>query len=166
MTKFTLLFFMILAISVVNGQELVDITNLGGTISAQYTDSPAGEDITKVIDNSSATKYLTFHSSGWIQFQAFGLYVVSEYSITSANDAETRNLHANLPSGALFRPVSTPTHNTRVWTPYDRDPSPPRECLWGAENLHDRGHTHFWSNTGYIETSIQAGEYATPLSLS
>lgn len=91
MTKFTLLFFMILAISVVNGQELVDITNLGGTISAQYMDSPAGEDITKVIDNSSTTKYLTFHSSGWIQFQALGLYIVSEYSITSANDAETRD---------------------------------------------------------------------------
>jgi hypothetical protein len=38
---------------------------------------------------------------------------------------------------------------------------PPRMPL-GHQNPHDRRHTHFWSNTGYSETSIQAGEYASP----
>ncbi|MBN1411324.1 MAG: discoidin domain-containing protein [Spirochaetales bacterium] len=68
-----------------------DITNSGGTVSAQYTDSPSGEEIDKLIDNSSSTKYLTFHASGWVQFQANASYVVTGYSITSANDAEERD---------------------------------------------------------------------------
>ncbi|MBN1412687.1 MAG: carbohydrate-binding protein, partial [Spirochaetales bacterium] len=71
--------------------NLTDITNLGGTVSAQYTDSPSGEDIAKLIDNSSSTKYLTFHASGWVQFQANASYVVTSYSITSANDAAERD---------------------------------------------------------------------------
>ncbi len=71
-----------------NGQ---DITDLGGAISAQYTDSPSGEDIAKVIDNNVNTKYLTFHSSGWIQYNATASYIVTQYSITSANDAPERD---------------------------------------------------------------------------
>jgi len=68
-----------------------DITNTGGIVSAQFTDSPAGEGIQKVIDNVSTTKYLTFHNSGWIQYQAMTPFVVSKYSITSANDAPERD---------------------------------------------------------------------------
>ncbi len=68
-----------------------DITNLGGTITAQYTDSPSGEDIAKLIDNNTATKYLTFHSSGWVQFQASSGAVVVKYTITSANDVPARD---------------------------------------------------------------------------
>src|SRR5438105_2956549 len=60
-----------------------DITNSGGTVSAQYTDSPANEGIANVIDNQTATKYLTLHNSGWIQFQAAASYVVTRYAITS-----------------------------------------------------------------------------------
>ncbi|MBN1409230.1 MAG: family 78 glycoside hydrolase catalytic domain [Spirochaetales bacterium] len=71
--------------------NLIDITNLGGAISAQYTDSPSGEDITKLTDNSSSTKYLTFHASGWVQFQSNASYVVTGYAITSANDAAERD---------------------------------------------------------------------------
>ncbi|MFZ6010230.1 MAG: T9SS type A sorting domain-containing protein, partial [Bacteroidota bacterium] len=68
-----------------------DLTNAGGTVSGQYNDSPAGEDITKVTDNQSSTKYLTFNSSAWIQFQAGSSYVVTKYAITSANDAPERD---------------------------------------------------------------------------
>ncbi|UII23845.1 basic secretory protein-like protein [Fulvivirga ligni] len=71
--------------------EQTDITNLGGTISAQYSDSPNNEDISKLIDNSSSTKYLTFHQSAWVQFQASGSPVVSAYTLTSANDAAARD---------------------------------------------------------------------------
>ncbi|HEX3009835.1 MAG TPA: glycosyl hydrolase family 18 protein, partial [Bacteroidales bacterium] len=67
-----------------------DITNLGGTISAQYTDSPSGEDITKLIDNNSATKYLTSHSSGWVRYYRSTGSVVVKYTITSANDVPSR----------------------------------------------------------------------------
>ena len=75
--------------SVVSAQS--DITNLGGTITSQYTDSPSGEDIAKVIDNQTSTKYLTFHNAAWIQFQSTGGYVVTRYAITSANDAPERD---------------------------------------------------------------------------
>jgi len=68
-----------------------DITNLGGTVSAQYTDSPANETIVKLTDNTSATKYLTFHNAGWVQYAATQPYVVTKYSITSANDAPARD---------------------------------------------------------------------------
>ncbi|RAJ10690.1 putative secreted protein (Por secretion system target) [Chitinophaga skermanii] len=68
-----------------------DITNSSGTLTAQYNDSPTGEDISKVIDNLASTKYLTFHSSAWIGFQTPSAVVVNKYTITSANDADTRD---------------------------------------------------------------------------
>ncbi|MBN1413408.1 MAG: polysaccharide deacetylase family protein [Spirochaetales bacterium] len=74
------------------GDTLADITNQAGTVSAQYYDSPSGEEIDKLVDNSSSTKYLTFHLSGWVQFQqAAGSSVVTKYTLTSANDAAERD---------------------------------------------------------------------------
>lgn len=74
-----------------------DLTVPGGMITAEYTDSPVGEDITKLIDNSTATKYLT-NSAGsanyvWVQYQFPNSekYVVTKYSMTSANDSEERD---------------------------------------------------------------------------
>jgi hypothetical protein len=68
-----------------------DITNNGGTVSAQYNDSPSGEDITKLIDNSTSTKYLTSHSAAWMRFQANSAAVVKSYTLTSANDVPNRD---------------------------------------------------------------------------
>ncbi|RFM26753.1 T9SS type A sorting domain-containing protein [Deminuibacter soli] len=69
-----------------------DITDLGGTVSAQYqTGSPAGEEYTNLTDNNANTKYLTFNASGWIQYQASTNYVVKSYTITSANDSPERD---------------------------------------------------------------------------
>jgi hypothetical protein len=69
-----------------------DITNLGGTLTAQYqTGSPTGEEYTKLIDNNTNTKYLTVHASAWMQYQAPSSYVVTSYKITSANDAPERD---------------------------------------------------------------------------
>lgn len=70
----------------------VDITDLGGTLTAQYqTGSPAGEEYTNLIDNNINTKYLTFNPSAWIQYQAPSSYVIKNYTITSANDAPERD---------------------------------------------------------------------------
>jgi hypothetical protein len=69
-----------------------DITNLGGVISAQYqTGSPTGEAYPNLIDNNINTKYLTNNASGWVQYQANATYVVTSYTITSANDAPERD---------------------------------------------------------------------------
>lgn len=70
---------------------LTDITNLGGSISAQYYDSPVNETIDKLIDNSVTTKYLTFHSQGYVQYQLGQKYIVTEYAIASANDFAERD---------------------------------------------------------------------------
>ncbi|WP_318350657.1 Ig-like domain-containing protein [Aquipluma nitroreducens] len=74
-----------------------DLTVPGGNVSSQYTDWPNGEDITKLVDNvvnqSNLSKYLTFHASGWVQYQ-FPLgekYTVTKYSMTSANDFPERD---------------------------------------------------------------------------
>jgi hypothetical protein len=69
-----------------------DLTNYSGTLTAQYqTGSPSGEDYTKVIDNSTATKYLTSHSAAWIRFQPATAAVAVKYTITSANDVPARD---------------------------------------------------------------------------
>jgi uncharacterized protein YjdB len=69
-----------------------DITNLsGGTITAQWNDSPAAERFPNLIDNNVNTKYLTIHNTGWVQFQAPASYVVNRYTLTSANDAAERD---------------------------------------------------------------------------
>ncbi len=61
-----------------------------GTISAQYSDSPSGEDISKVFDCNINTKYLTFHDAVWLQWQGESL-LGETYSITSANDFAGRD---------------------------------------------------------------------------
>jgi hypothetical protein len=69
-----------------------DITNYGGTLTAQYqTGSPSGEDYTKVIDNSTSTKYYTAHAAAWIRFQPTTSNVVVKYTITSGNDVPARD---------------------------------------------------------------------------
>ena len=70
----------------------IDITDLGGPISAQYqAGSPTGEAYTNLIDNNVNTKYLTFNPSAWIQYQAPSSYVVKGYTISSANDYPERD---------------------------------------------------------------------------
>ncbi|HEX9007537.1 MAG TPA: glycoside hydrolase family 38 C-terminal domain-containing protein, partial [Bacteroidota bacterium] len=69
----------------------VDLTDLPGTIEAQYYASPGGEGIDNIVDNNPQTKYLTFHSAGWVQFNPSVPNPVSRYAITSANDAPERD---------------------------------------------------------------------------
>ncbi len=68
-----------------------DITDGGGTFRAKYSDSPRGEEIDKLFDNNSRTKYLTFHSEGWAIFEADNAATAVTYSITSGNDAPQRD---------------------------------------------------------------------------
>ncbi len=74
-----------------------DLTEAGGNVTAQYYDSPSGEEIDKLVDNvvnqSNLSKYLTFHASGWVQYQFNNgnQFVVTKYTLTSANDFEERD---------------------------------------------------------------------------
>ncbi|MBN2485718.1 MAG: fibronectin type III domain-containing protein [Bacteroidales bacterium] len=74
--------------------ELADITNSpGGAFYAQYTESsPANEGYNNLFDNDFTTKYLTTsHNSGWIIFKTPSPTLVTQYAITSANDAPERD---------------------------------------------------------------------------
>jgi hypothetical protein len=67
---------------------LVDRTDgAAGTVTARGENAPS-EDKTKAFDNDANTKWLDFSGRSWIQYQfANGAaYVVSQYTITSAND--------------------------------------------------------------------------------
>jgi len=83
------LLFLFMKPSITYGQ---DITDLGGAISAQYqTGSPPGEEYPNLIDNNVKTKYLTANASAWIQYHANSAYIVTGYTLTSANDYPERD---------------------------------------------------------------------------
>lgn len=90
-TKLALL-LPLLTLFIITAKAQVNITDLGGTVSAQFqTGSPAGEEYTNLVDNNASTKYLTFNASAWIQYQANAGYIVTSYTITSANDFPGRD---------------------------------------------------------------------------
>jgi hypothetical protein len=78
----------------VNVSGLSDTTDDGtGTISARGENLP-NEGMAKAFDNNTATKWLDFSPTGsWIQYRyaADKRSVVTEYTLTSANDAQERD---------------------------------------------------------------------------
>lgn len=92
--KHSLLFFiaLLLLVSQKSFAQNVDITWLpGGEITAQYEDSPVGEDVSKLVDKNSNTKFLSFNPSLWIIFKAPDYYIANSYSFVSGNDAAGRD---------------------------------------------------------------------------
>jgi hypothetical protein len=69
----------------------VDITDFGGTVTAQFGSPTPGEDVGNVIDNTPYRKYFTQHNVAWIQFAPTVPATVTGYTLTSANDAPDRN---------------------------------------------------------------------------
>lgn len=69
------------------GEASMGITDLGGTITAQYNNSLVEEDVENLIDNNFNTKFVTPHSTAWVQFAANDNYVVDRYELVSANDS-------------------------------------------------------------------------------
>jgi hypothetical protein len=65
----------------------------GGTATASGQNTGAGEGAAQAFDGHTATKWLTFASTGWLQYQ-FGndaAHTVTQYKITSGNDEPTRD---------------------------------------------------------------------------
>ncbi|MBW4079873.1 discoidin domain-containing protein [Paenibacillus sp. S150] len=91
----------------------------GGTVSALYTDSPAGEEAAKAFDNSNKTKYYTPHGTNvWLQYRfANGSeFAINRYKLTSANDYPERDpqswtLHGSN-DGANWTTVDTRSNQT------------------------------------------------------
>ncbi|MFT3827171.1 MAG: heparin lyase I family protein [Chitinophagaceae bacterium] len=71
---------------------LLDITDNGGLISAQFASSKTTENYPMLIDNSSATKYYVGGKTAlWVQYKSTVPAIVTRYTITSANDREGRD---------------------------------------------------------------------------
>lgn len=67
------------------------VSDSGAEISAIDADSPAGEQIEKLIDGQYSTKFLTFSSQGQFVFKAVQPYVLKGYNLVSANDQPKRD---------------------------------------------------------------------------
>ncbi len=92
--KLLLFFFFTLAFLISENnyaQTKIDITNLDGAVSAQYSDSPENEGISNLIDKNSQTKFLTFSNSAWVEYDIPSPYIITSYAITSANDSPERD---------------------------------------------------------------------------
>ena len=78
---------------VTDGIKMPGASDRNPVITAQWSDSPAAESCEKAFDNNKATKFFCYHPSVWIQYQFPGqeAYVVSKYSITTANDRPDRD---------------------------------------------------------------------------
>ena len=56
-----------------------------GVISVQYNDSPATEDIDKIVDNNADTKYTANYNKVWIVWKGNSAVNVEEYHLTSTS---------------------------------------------------------------------------------
>ncbi|WP_372871940.1 basic secretory protein-like protein [Shewanella sp.] len=78
-----------------NGETQDTIRNMssdkGAEISAPGANSPAAEDISKLIDGDIASKFLTFSPDALIVFKSVKPYVLNSYNLVSANDAPPRD---------------------------------------------------------------------------
>ncbi|MBT1444414.1 discoidin domain-containing protein [Shewanella sp. JM162201] len=63
----------------------------GAQISAPGANSPAAEDISKLIDGDTGSKFLTFSPEATIVFKGVKPYVLTSYNLVSANDAPPRD---------------------------------------------------------------------------
>lgn len=70
---------------------LKDLTALSSFAPTDLHGVTGFEGVEQITDNSFATKYLTYHSTTWVQQRTAASSVVSQYSLTSANDAPERD---------------------------------------------------------------------------
>jgi len=89
--------------SIISYEDLIDITDLEGTIiigsnedfpwegATTGAGSPPGEEIDMLIDNDILTKYLVRDIESWVEIVTNQPSLVRGYSITSANDVPTRD---------------------------------------------------------------------------
>jgi hypothetical protein len=100
---------------------LSDTTDdMTGTVTAQGQNLPSGEGAAQAFDNSTSTKWLDFSfkpsNISWIRYQyaSSKTSVVTEYTITSANDAQERdpmdwNLQGSNTGGSSWVTLDTKT---------------------------------------------------------
>ncbi len=69
-----------------------DITDNGGTLTAQFVSNRPLENFPNIIDNDFNTKYYQNGKKAlWVQYRSAIPAIVTRYTITSGNDVEERD---------------------------------------------------------------------------
>jgi len=63
----------------------------GGKITSEFSDSPAGSDISKIVDNNTSTKFITTHTKFYIIWEGNKNSLINSYTLTSAGDAPEKD---------------------------------------------------------------------------
>lgn len=72
--------------------KLADITDdISGVLTVQSENTNTNENSKKLLDNDVYTKYLFYAATGWIKYNFPKGAIVTQYAITSANDAAERD---------------------------------------------------------------------------
>jgi len=69
----------------------IDITSDSGVMQSQYGSTISGEGLDELTDDILSTKYVVQSASSWIEHKGDQNYLVTGYSITSANDGPPRD---------------------------------------------------------------------------
>ncbi|MCK7554274.1 discoidin domain-containing protein [Chitinophaga sedimenti] len=75
-----------------NANAQTDLTDFNGSITAQYSNTnQKNENYHNLVDNRTSTKYYIPQTNLWVQYQSPYSAVVTQYAITSGNDAADRD---------------------------------------------------------------------------
>jgi len=76
-----------------NVEVLINLMKVPGNITESNNNSPGNhnEDVIKVIDDDSGTKYLTFVNHAWMMWKMDQSFAATYYTLTSGNDGSDRD---------------------------------------------------------------------------
>ncbi|MEV6343281.1 fibronectin type III domain-containing protein [Actinoplanes sp. NPDC051851] len=127
------------AVTVTAPETGVDITDMYGVITDEHNRT-GSEGAEKIADNATGTKYYTGDTTSWIKHTAKVRSVVTEYTLTSANDAADRDPKSWVLEGS---------NDDTTWTALDS-----RTGETFAARLQRRDYT-FTNTTGYLSYRLR-----------
>ncbi|HHT29471.1 MULTISPECIES: DUF4998 domain-containing protein [Petrimonas] len=96
---------------------VINLMTVPGVVTESNNNSPGAENIDKIIDNNPDTKYLTFNSTAWIVWKMDRAFAATRYTLTSANDDDSRDPRDWTVEGS---------NDGITWTELDRQTNFPR----------------------------------------
>lgn len=96
---------------------VINLMTVPGVVTESNNNSPGAENIDKIIDNNPDTKYLTFNSTAWIVWKMDRAFAATRYTLTSANDGDSRDPRDWTVEGS---------NDGITWTELDRQTNFPR----------------------------------------
>lgn len=72
----------------------------GGVITSQYSDSPSGSNISKIVDNDINTKFITNYNKFYITWEGNKNIAINYYTLVSANDSPEKDPKSWILSGS------------------------------------------------------------------